>query len=33
VMRGAFFVGVYPGLDEARIAYMLEQFESFFRRI
>ncbi len=31
VMRGVFFVGVYPGLDEARITYMLEQFESFFR--
>jgi len=30
VMRGAFFVGVYPGLDEARITYMLEQFQEFF---
>lgn len=33
VMRGAFFVGVYPGLDEARIAYMLERFEAFFRQV
>jgi len=30
VMRSGFFVGVYPGLDEARIAYMLEQFQEFF---
>ena len=33
VMRSAFFVGVYPGLDEARIAYMLEQFQEFFDRL
>jgi CDP-6-deoxy-D-xylo-4-hexulose-3-dehydrase len=31
-MRGAFFIGVYPGLDEARIAYVLEQFEEFFQQ-
>jgi CDP-6-deoxy-D-xylo-4-hexulose-3-dehydrase len=31
VMRSAFFVGVYPGLDEARIAYVLEAFADFFR--
>jgi CDP-6-deoxy-D-xylo-4-hexulose-3-dehydrase len=30
VMRGAFFVGVYPGLDDARIDYMLETFAAFF---
>jgi len=30
VMRSAFFIGVYPGLDEARITYMLEQFQEFF---
>jgi CDP-6-deoxy-D-xylo-4-hexulose-3-dehydrase len=30
VMRGGFFVGVYPGLDEPRLSYMLEQFEAFF---
>jgi len=33
VMRSAFFVGVYPGLDEARITYMLEQFQEFFERL
>lgn len=33
VMRNAFFVGVYPGLDEARIAYMLEQFAEFFAHL
>ncbi len=31
VMHGAFFIGVYPGLDETRIAYMLEQFQAFFQ--
>jgi CDP-6-deoxy-D-xylo-4-hexulose-3-dehydrase len=30
VLRSAFFVGVYPGLDDARIAYMLEGFADFF---
>ena len=33
VMRGGFFVGVYPGLDEARLSYMLEQFEAFFDQL
>ena len=32
VMRGTFFVGVYPGLDQARLDYMLEQFHSFLRQ-
>jgi len=30
VLRSTFFVGVYPGLDDARIAYMLEAFGKFF---
>jgi CDP-6-deoxy-D-xylo-4-hexulose-3-dehydrase len=30
VLRSSFFVGVYPGLDDARIAYMLESFADFF---
>lgn len=30
VLRGSFFVGVYPGLDRVRIDYMLEMFERFF---
>jgi CDP-6-deoxy-D-xylo-4-hexulose-3-dehydrase len=30
VLRQTFFVGVYPGLDEPRIAYMLDTFDRFF---
>jgi CDP-6-deoxy-D-xylo-4-hexulose-3-dehydrase len=30
VLRSAFFVGVYPGLDRARIDYMLDAFADFF---
>jgi CDP-6-deoxy-D-xylo-4-hexulose-3-dehydrase len=30
VLRSSFFVGVYPGLDDARIAYVLEAFADFF---
>ena len=30
ILRSSFFVGVYPGLDENRIAYMLQAFEDFF---
>jgi len=33
VMRGAFFVGVYPGLDDQRIDYMLDTFAAFFARL
>ena len=33
VLKGAFFVGVYPGLDEARIAYMLDAFDDFFAQL
>jgi CDP-6-deoxy-D-xylo-4-hexulose-3-dehydrase len=33
VMRGTFFVGVYPGLDEPRINYMLEVLAEFFARL
>ncbi|HEC36369.1 MAG TPA: lipopolysaccharide biosynthesis protein RfbH [Anaerolineae bacterium] len=32
VLRSTFFVGVYPGLDQARIAYVLEVFADFFKR-
>ena len=32
IMRGAFFVGVYPGMDQPRLDYMIEQFENFFRQ-
>jgi len=31
VMNGTFWVGVYPGLTEEMIAYMVEQFDAFFR--
>ncbi|MFN2271635.1 MAG: lipopolysaccharide biosynthesis protein RfbH [Anaerolineae bacterium] len=31
VMRSTFFFGVYPGLDEARLAYVQEAFDDFFR--
>jgi CDP-6-deoxy-D-xylo-4-hexulose-3-dehydrase len=30
VMRSTFFVGVYPGLDQPRIDFMLEAFNDFF---
>ncbi len=33
VLRGTFFIGVYPGLDEPRLAYVLESFADFFRRL
>ncbi len=33
VLRASFFVGVYPGLDDARIAYMLNAFADFIARL
>ena len=33
IMRGAFFVGVYPGMDQPRLDYMIEQFESFIGQL
>ena len=30
IMRDTFFLGVYPGLGEAQIEYMLEQIYAFF---
>jgi CDP-6-deoxy-D-xylo-4-hexulose-3-dehydrase len=33
ILRSSFFIGVYPGLDEARIAYVLEAFADFFNRL
>jgi len=32
VAGGTFFVGVYPGLDEPRLAYMAEAFRDFFKK-
>ncbi|MEZ4516103.1 MAG: DegT/DnrJ/EryC1/StrS family aminotransferase [Chloroflexota bacterium] len=33
VMRGGFFIGVYPGLDKPRLDYMLDMFDRFFRSL
>jgi CDP-6-deoxy-D-xylo-4-hexulose-3-dehydrase len=33
VMRGAFFIGVYPGIDSQRIDYMLDTFAAFFAQL
>jgi CDP-6-deoxy-D-xylo-4-hexulose-3-dehydrase len=33
VMRGGFFVGVYPGLDRPRLDYMLDVFGRFFKQL
>ncbi len=33
IMRGAFFVGVFPGMDQPRLDYMIEQFEKFFGQL
>ncbi|MBI4386853.1 MAG: lipopolysaccharide biosynthesis protein RfbH [Elusimicrobia bacterium] len=32
VMRGSFWIGVYPGLSNEMIAYILERFEAFFAK-
>jgi len=29
VLRSAFFIGVYPGMDEARLGYVLQVFADF----
>ena len=33
VMKNSFFVGVYPGLDESRLKYMIEAFDRFFKEV
>lgn len=33
ILRGAFFVGVFPGLDIPQLDYMIETFENFFRQL
>ena len=33
IMRGGFFIGVYPGLDQPRLDYMVDQFEAFFGQL
>ena len=32
VMRRAFFVGIYPGLDQPRLDYIISQFQAFLAR-
>jgi CDP-6-deoxy-D-xylo-4-hexulose-3-dehydrase len=32
VLRTAFFLGLYPGMDQPRLAYMLQVIEDFFRQ-
>lgn len=32
IMRGTFWVGVHPSIDEARLSHMLASFDSFFKR-
>ncbi len=31
VLKSAFFIGVYPGMDDARLSYILQVFEDFFK--
>lgn len=33
IMRGAFFIGVYPGLDTPRLDYILDTFQKFFAQL
>ncbi len=33
ILRSSFFIGVYPGLDDRRVAYILETFAGFFDRL
>jgi CDP-6-deoxy-D-xylo-4-hexulose-3-dehydrase len=33
IMRNVFFVGVYPGLNQTKLDYMVESFEAFFREL
>ena len=32
VMRDTFFVGVYPGITQEKLKFMLESFDEFFRK-
>lgn len=33
IMRNVFFVGVYPGLNQTKLDYMVESFEAFFQEL
>jgi CDP-6-deoxy-D-xylo-4-hexulose-3-dehydrase len=30
IMNNTFFIGVYPGLDDQKIEYIIQQFADFF---
>ena len=31
-MNNTFFIGVYPGIDDVKMEYILKTFESFFEK-
>jgi CDP-6-deoxy-D-xylo-4-hexulose-3-dehydrase len=31
IMENTFFIGVYPGMDDAQVAYVLDRFDGFFK--
>ena len=33
IMRGSFFIGVFPGMDKQKLDYMVEQFATFFGQL
>jgi CDP-6-deoxy-D-xylo-4-hexulose-3-dehydrase len=33
IMRGAFFVGVFPGLDQRQLDYVIDTFQRFFDQL
>ncbi len=33
VMRGGFFIGVFPGMDRQRMDYMIDMFAAFFKQL
>ncbi len=33
IMRAAFFVGVYPGLNQTKLDYMIDTFDSYFKQL
>ena len=32
IMTNTFWIGVYPGIDDARLEYILQQFDNFFKQ-
>jgi len=33
IMRAAFFIGVYPGLNQTKLDYMIDTFDSYFKKL